>query len=433
MKKRYIPLWLASLCMAFFLGMLFKNDGTGLQIYPINTEVSLEQQEHERAISQDDIREKNGGGDSTQYAEIDKESVQDPKQWQRLSSQQLRGTEQLSEMIALIVDADTTTLKSIIDNWKMEDSDLIGQMIVFAAAVRFSEIEPESALEYLNRGQEDDGYKYFLSVSALESWAAREPDAAIDWYLAQTENEESEVNSSHYVTRIFASLSQIGVDKALDALVRITSEDDRASAIFQITQSLNSPDDFEQMLYVINSQNNTSVDHTFFAHWANKDLTAALDWYALSAEGERKQNARSAIFNTYIYTNPEQAAVWYVDGASAENYESAVNEVVQRWAGQDTEATLLWVKEQSGINTDEAVFRTLEQGAFHSPDFVEQQLSTITNQEKKEKLALYVYRGYLMSTEGDISAQKFLERLPYSDAIEKRLAEEENYIDDFCY
>ncbi|WP_346992743.1 hypothetical protein [Alteromonas gracilis] len=361
-------------------------------------------------------------------------SMHDQDLWQLLNSGPAHDISYLNKAISLIVNADAATLKKIVDDWDIRDNNLLSHIIVHAAAVRLAELDPAHAIGYLMEEKDNNKNGYFLAVSALESWAARDADAAIDWYLAHDKDSGIDVDNTFLVSRIFASLSQNGVGNALNLLERFTSEDDRTKGILQITKSLESPDDFQQMLNVVNTANNESIDHAFFASWANKDLTAALDWYSFAGEGDMKRNARNAIFNNYIFSKPEQAANWYVNGASAESYENAVTKVVQRWAGRDTESALRWVREQSGIDTDEAVFMTLQYGAFSEPDFVAQQLAAITNQEQKEKLALQVYRTYASDADnGESKAQKFLESITYRDALEKRLSDDKKPMDDYCY
>lgn len=433
MKKHFIFIWIASLCLAFCLGLLF-----GEQVPTTSTNLGEKTLATDTSVASDHHLPLNLNNEEsvirTEVSEFAFDSAEDKDIWQWLHSDQTQDALFLNEMISLIVDADVTTLKKVVDNWDTQDNNLISQIIILTATIRFAELDPAFAIRHLLGSKEGENDRNFLAVSALESWTAREPDVAIDWYLSLAERGDVEDNSRLLVSSIFASLAQKNVDIALDALQHFSSEDERAIAIYQITRSLASPDDFEKMLNVIYTENNKSIDRTFFSNWANSDLTAALDWYALAGEGETKSNARDAIFNSYIYSDPEQAANWYMMGASAESYENSLAKIVQRWAGQDTEAALQWVKTQNGIDIDNGVFLTLQRGAFHSPDFVAQQLSTITDQEQKEKVALLVYRGYSSESEnGPLKAQKFLESLVYREALEKRLSDDKKQVDAFCY
>jgi hypothetical protein len=181
MKIFLVSFWIISVGLAFFFGTQIDDDKFNTTGYTNTSRGSENNRVSELSVP---LGQVSGAKEVIHKKESDSTSVSmhDQDLWQLLNSGPAQDISYLNNAISLIVNANAVTLKKIVDDWDIRDNNLLSHIIVHAAAVRLAELDPAHAIGYLMEEKDNNKNGYFLAVSALESWAARDADAAINWY-----------------------------------------------------------------------------------------------------------------------------------------------------------------------------------------------------------------------------------------------------------
>ena len=150
-----------------------------------------------------------------------------------------------------------------------------------------------------------------MTRRAMQTWAMKDPAAALAWAAKLPDRDESEV-----------AMIQVCVQVA---------ERDPASAIrLAMSQHLDEiPGD---------------LLGNFTASWATRDLSGARDWVIGQPAGELHDKLMERIVFEYAKTDPSAAAQMVVDrmGSGESQVEAAIS-VLHQWALQDPQAATAWV------------------------------------------------------------------------------------------
>ena len=155
------------------------------------------------------------------------------------------------------------------------------------------------------------GMREEMTRRAMQTWAMKDPAAALAWAAKLPNPGESEV-----------AMIQVCVQVA---------ENDPASAIrLAMSQHLDEiPGD---------------LLGNFTASWATRDLSGARDWVIGQPAGELHDKLMERIVFEYAKTDPSAAAQMVVDrmGSGESQFEAAIS-VLHQWALQGPQAATAWV------------------------------------------------------------------------------------------
>lgn len=415
---KWIGLWLCSLCLVFAAGY-YANDKRLTVPSEASVHITNVGDGKDEHVSQEALPPQQG---ETKRAQLPKDSASkldeiSLKAW--LSDKPKLSLKQIG---ALIISISTMGEQAIIDTLSSIDtsiSDPDAAMILSTMVSRLVELNPEKAWDLVDNMNINVETKQQFRLSVIANWANQSPSKALDWYINNTSLTSGRLENNIYPLLIFREMASEDIDSAFQSIALLESENLKSAAYSGIFSVLETSEQFRDMLSLVKRSDDKRLETNLISTWVRKDVESTKAWFDTLDDNERKNEIKRAVFDSYVNQSPSEAASWFVEHSSSENYQSDVEHAARTIAYFEPDTALSWAQRQTNIDTKQAVVTLLQGAVYRSPQFVEQNLDLVVDRDAKINIAHSVYSAY--GYKSDQRARDFLNGFEYKSELAKRI------------
>ena len=276
---------------------------------------------------------------------------------------------------------------------------------------RLAELSPLQAVDYVNLNVTGSMQKDGAMAAVIATWADSDPHAALQWYLSQPEDTRQQAMGRFALGGLFSSLARQDLDAAISSIETDFDANDFEAiqyAIGSTARSLQKTEDFEYLLERVQAMDNDSALQAVFSSWLAKEPDEALARLDLISDPEQKQVIEERAFRSWMVREPEEAAERFMQRAAPDQRQSRAKVVVEAMSFNQPEQALSWLNRQTDIDTQPLTSELISRSAYRNPQFADQNLHKITNQDDLTRLTSRVYQSY--SRYSQAKADEFLSR-----------------------
>ena len=209
------------------------------------------------------------------------------------------------------------------------------------------------------------------------------------------------------------------IDSAFQSIALLESENLKSAAYSGIFSILETSEQFRDTLTLVKRSDDKRLETNLISVWVRKDVESTKAWFDTLDDNERKNEIKRAVFDSYVNQSPSEAASWFVEHSSSENYQSDVEHAARTIAYFEPDTALTWAQRQTNIDTEQVVITLLQGAVYRSPQFVEQNLDLVVDHDAKISIAHSVYSAY--GYKSDQRAMDFLNGVEYKSELAKRI------------
>ena len=276
---------------------------------------------------------------------------------------------------------------------------------------RLAELSPLQAVDYVNLNVTGSMQKDGAMAAVIATWADADPHAALQWYLSQPEDTRQQAMGRFALAGLFSSLARQDLDAAISSIESDFDASDFEAiqyAISSTARSLQNTEEFEYLLERVQAMDNDSALQAVFSSWLAKEPDEALARLDLISDPEQKQAIEERAFRSWMVREPEEAAERFMQRAAPDQRQSRAKVVVEAMSFNQPEQALSWLNRQTDIDTQPLTSELISRSAYRNPQFADQNLHKITNQDDLTRLTSRVYQSY--SRYSQAKADEFLSR-----------------------
>lgn len=301
--------------------------------------------------------------------------------------------------------------------------------LIKTAFSHYAELEPDAALEYIERYEFDDEsmkeqliatvaarnpLKALFMVEAhtqqtgsdgamrtlLSSWAKTEPQQAIAYIDTLTEEKRLP-----YYQMIYGTYLRNQPEAALDWVISRFDEDPTIAGT-ALRQSI-SPDSVDYAVNVLKSTNSAGIRSSLIpgiaAYKAGSDPRAALDWLEGFQNEPGYESALLQIVQRMSQSDPEEAAAAIAPILNSDLVDANVGNIAFGWYQKNPQESLSWVDQLPNNSAKEiAITRIIHSIHYQDPDLAASYLSMIQTPFRKEDASIVIAMGYLKNNAGNV-------------------------------
>lgn len=224
-----------------------------------------------------------------------------------------------------------------------DENDTLREKLKELAIMRWSELKPEAAAEYLKQKPFDHfgGRTYEDMCVLCGVWAQSDPASAIAWAKTLPRKDGQQ---QFLIEFIITAAARRDVDATI-ALARSNFPDSIAERGIGAAISRAVGDrDPERNAHTIAELGDSTAVADAAGMWARKDHNAAMKWAEALPDGELRTNALSGVWRQFAEQHPAEAAKWLTEqGPDAPSYVAGAAEVVVReLAAKDHKEAARW-------------------------------------------------------------------------------------------
>ena len=276
---------------------------------------------------------------------------------------------------------------------------------------RLAELSPLQAVDYVNLNVTGSMQKDGAMAAVIATWADADPHAALQWYLSQPEDTRQQAMGRFALAGLFSSLARQDLDAAISSIESDFDASDFEAiqyAISSTARSLQNTEEFEYLLERVQAMDNDSALQAVFSSWLAKEPDEALARLDLISDPEQKQAIEERAFRSWMVREPEEAAERFMQRAAPDQRQSRAKVVVEAMSFNQPEQALSWLNRQTDIDTQPLTSELISRSAYRNPQFADQNLHKITEQDDLTRLTSRVYQSY--SRYSQAKADEFLSR-----------------------
>ena len=276
---------------------------------------------------------------------------------------------------------------------------------------RLAELSPLQALDYVNLNVTGSMQKDGIMSSVIATWANSDPHAALQWYLSQPEDTRQQAMGRFTLRGLYSSLAKQDLDAAISSIETDLDASDFEAiehAVSSTARHLHNTAEFEYLLERVQAMDNDSALQAVFSQWLTNDPDEALARLDLISNPEQKQDIEERAFRNWLVRDPEEAAERFMQRAAPEQRQSRAKVVVESMSFNQPEQALSWLNRQTDIDTQPLTAELITRSAYRNPQFADQNLHRITNQDKLTQLTSNIYKSYGRYSQA--KAEEFLSR-----------------------
>ena len=252
-------------------------------------------------------------------------------------------TEQLgAEDFPLVFDALEEAIKGTGNPNRSNENDALRMKLREFAIVRWAELNPEAAAEYVKTLQHDIKNSDYPDIAALCGvWANSDPAAALKW-VKTLPKEKGEQSAAFEF--IIGAVAHRDVDAAL-ALARAEKPgsltDGGFGYVIANAAGSNDPEQTARKMAEIGSADGV---RSAAGMWASKDHDAALKWAQGIPDEKIRESALAVVWNTYANEHPDEAAVLLskLPAGESNGLAQSARNVASQMMNKDPEGTVRW-------------------------------------------------------------------------------------------
>ena len=276
---------------------------------------------------------------------------------------------------------------------------------------RLAELSPLQAVDYVNLNVTGSMQKDGAMAAVIATWADSDPHAALQWYLSQPEATRQQAVGRFALGGLFSSLARQDLDAAISSIETDFDANDFEAidyAVSSTARSLQNTEDFEYLLNRVQAMDNDSALQAVFSSWLTKDPDEALARLDLISDPKQRQAIEERAFRNWMVRKPAEAADRFMQRAAPDQRQSRAKVVVESMSFNQPEQALSWLNRQTDIDTQPLTSELISRSAYRNPQFADQNLHRITNQDNLTVLTSRIYQSYGRYSQA--KADEFLSR-----------------------
>ena len=157
------------------------------------------------------------------------------------------------------------------------------------------------------------------------------------------------------------------IDSAFQSIALLESENLKSAAYSGIFSILETSEQFRDTLTLVKRSDDKRLETNLISVWVRKDVESTKAWFDTLDDNERKNEIKRAVFDSYVNQSPSEAASWFVEHSSSENYQSDVEHAARTIAYFEPDTALSWAQRQTNIDTKQVVITLLQGAVYRSP------------------------------------------------------------------
>lgn len=276
---------------------------------------------------------------------------------------------------------------------------------------RLAELSPLQAIDYVNLNVTGSMQKDGAMAAVIATWADSDPHAALQWYLSQPEDTRQQAMGRFALGGLFSSLARQDLDAAISSIeTDFDASDFKAIeyAVSSTARNLQNTEQFEYLLERVQAMDNESALQAVFSNWLAREPDEALARLDLISDPKQQQAIEERAFRSWMVRRPEEAAERFMQRAAPDQRQSRAKVVVESMSFNQPELALSWLSRQTDIDAQPLTSELISRSAYRNPQFADQNLHRITNQDNLSVLTSRVYQSY--SRYSQAKADEFLSR-----------------------
>lgn len=327
--------------------------------------------------------------------------------------------ETMADIYNVLKDIPHDQIISIIDELPKDEGNQVAMYAIKYLVGKYAEEDPTGILDYMQTSQISTPHKVAAISTIYATWAKADPEAAFQGFLDDNVSYRNDFLKNATLVELLGVIATQDLDLAVNKLIFLYENDRPINmAIAGVTTNFSESYQFEDLINKLTPLNDESLINDSVVMWASKEPEQASLWLA----GYQNDNATGELANN-LYTqwarsDFKKAADWYL-GQSTDSKQQAINTIIDRTYFTNPQETLDWLTKQPNIDLDVSLSNLLKHSAFSNPNFANDNMGLISNENAKHKVALSIYNSY--KHQNKKLAETYLKNSPYREQIEKKL------------
>lgn len=282
---------------------------------------------------------------------------------------------------------------------------------------KYTVYDPYAAIQLLETKPFSRFHKMQLSNAIFSRLAKQDPHLGYNLLIAKSSrNAEDPTNFQFGFIAVFTGLAKLSLVDAFEKLKHLPKNSMNISmAAAGISQTLRSQQDFVTLMNLAQELQNKQVIRTLITRQTLTRPKHLVEWLEHDYQGEDRLKLAEQTMRTWIMSQPQAAADWYIEFNHA-NKQQSVESIIQSWSNISPSKALSWLDRQSGLDHDKAVTLLLRKSIYSNPEFAMQHFDRINESEQKRHMAFNLYSTLMRRDEQQ--AKKFVESQPNQSEME---------------
>jgi len=424
---KYKGLWLVSVIIAFWLGIMTSNTQLNETAEFTEYKPNIDNAQKRLITSENAQFDEAGIKEIIQLTPLTDSFnlvnvVQKISELNSDSSMFVTDIEKMSEVYQLLKMVPLEKTFELLDSLSISESDSTSMLAMGYLLGKYAEQDPQGALAYLSQGQLSEIAKVAGKTAIYGSWAKYDPDNAFDSYLEDSESLDNNMFVNTSIIPLLGAVAESNLDAAIEKLAVIKNKGLSTSmAVAGISASFTESYQYEQLINKMSSLKDNRLVKEAAYMWAAKKPAQAAQWLATYQDDEQKAELEHSVLSVWARTEFEQAANWYLaNNASVEDRQQAVSNILKNTGfGVNPQKVLDWINNQPDIDNVQAVSTLLTNTSYSNPQFAELHIELLSDEKTKNRLAHSIYMSY--KRQNTQKANDYLENSPYKLAISQKI------------
>jgi hypothetical protein len=259
---------------------------------------------------------------------------------------------------------------------------------------QWAESEPWAAISFASE-ELPEQYRLATAEGVLAAWAARDPEAVINWNLKQGATAPHPARES-LMASIFKTLASRDLAKAFTHLQKVQSGNERAQALRGVLETVQTPLERERILRLAGDlkedELRTQTRRAVVENWARHDTAAAAAWVENSEPAWERPLLMDTLGLTWMQSDPAAAAAWWL---AHEPGRDTMVKIINVWSQKDPDAAGTWLDAQPpGPQSDAARMTFARQVASLDSAGALTWAATISDETMRESTISHIYEKW---------------------------------------
>ena len=257
----------------------------------------------------------------------------------------------------------------------------------------WAESEPRNALEFADK-ELPDQHRLAVSEGVLAAWAARDPESVFGWHQ-KSGIAPAPVRDS-LMAAVFKNLASRDLPKAFLYLENVGSLNERAQALRGILDTVQTPQDRDQILRVIagarDAEIRTQARRAVVETWARQDPAGAAAWVDQAEPAWERPRLMDSLGLMWLQSDPAAAAAWWI---AREPGPDTLVKIINVWSQEDPNAAGKWLSTQpAGPQSDTARMTFARQVADLDPESALTWAATVSDETMRRATSGHILQSW---------------------------------------
>lgn len=276
--------------------------------------------------------------------------------------------------------------------------DVLARTLLYKYFLSYwAETAPSLAVNYATTRLPEE-QRLSTAEGVLTAWAARDPEAVIEWDHKGRYSIAAPVHDA-LVATIFKSLASTDFSKAFLQLSKIKIANERAQALQGIMNAALSPQARERIITASATMTDADIRvqtrRAIVESWAGQEPTEAAAWIDTVEPVWERPRLMDSLGLVWLQKNPGEAASWWL---AREPGPDTLVKIINVWSQKDPNAAGEWLKAQPpGPQNDAARMTFARQVADLDPESALQWATTVSDETMRRSATEHILKNWRAS------------------------------------